>query len=142
MLCNLCPSLREIRVDSPLLFLLGINALAMTWSVWLRYKEPIFTLLVFAIYGPVLNVTILIVSAVIDERLHLLLVQFTNNPALARMCSGSNKCTSRRERKRLLLSQSLQRTLRCNLWACDIYPTVSILAWSICQDQPRRLFTL
>lgn len=81
VLCNLCSSLGDNRMVIPLLILLGIHVLAMTLSVWLRYKDPTFTALVFAVYGPVLTVTILIVSAVIDERLYFL-VQITNSPAL------------------------------------------------------------
>jgi len=54
--------LKDFRVDTSLFFMLGIHVLTMTVSVQLQYHEPMFTLLIGTVYGPVLALTILIVS--------------------------------------------------------------------------------
>jgi hypothetical protein len=38
--------LRGVRVSGSLLLLLSLHAIVMTMSVWWRYQEPVFTLLV------------------------------------------------------------------------------------------------
>jgi len=55
---------RDFRVDASLFVMLGIHLLTMTISVQLQYHEPMFTLLIGTVYGPVLALTILIVSSV------------------------------------------------------------------------------
>lgn len=49
------------RFDGSLYVTLGIHVLIMTISVQLEYHEPIFTLLIGTVYGPVLAATILLV---------------------------------------------------------------------------------
>ena len=60
-------ALRDIRVDYSLFVMLGLHVLTVTTTVEMQYHEPLFTLLIFVVYGPVLAGTILIVSAVLNE---------------------------------------------------------------------------
>lgn len=48
-----------IRLRYSCFLLVGVEVLAVVW----QYNEPVFTLLMFILYGPVLLGTILIVSA-------------------------------------------------------------------------------
>lgn len=59
--------LHDFRVDGSLFLMLGIHVLTMTISVELQYHEPMFTLLIFIVYGPVLASTILTVSKEMNQ---------------------------------------------------------------------------
>lgn len=56
---------RDLRVDASLFVMLAIHVATMTISVQLQYKEPVFTALIGIVYGPILAMTILIVSNVL-----------------------------------------------------------------------------
>lgn len=58
------PNQDEFRIDGSLFVMLGMNVFFMACSVHLQYNEPMFTLLIGTVYGPVLAATILLVSKV------------------------------------------------------------------------------